>query len=144
MCISPRLLAAGVRRCWQVSGKDWFDRHSIVNAIVPGADLLDCAANGCTKLEAAIGIAGIIPGGKLAAPLKVLHTDAAMSKATLEYFRKMDTDSIVKSLAPIRDNVEPLIVKANGLIMQGNHRVQVLMERGFDVNSLSRVLHKPR
>jgi hypothetical protein len=90
----------------------------------------------------AMAVVGIIPGGKAAAPLKILHTDAAMSKATVEYFRKMDTDSIVKSLAPFRGNDEVLTVKIDGTVVQGNHRIQELMSHGYDVSSLPQVLHE--
>lgn len=37
--------------------------------------------------------------------------------------------------------IEPLIVKANGMIMQGNTRIYILIQRGFDVNALPRVPH---
>lgn len=65
-----------------------------------------------------------------------------MSKATLVGLRKLDTDAIVRSLRPGAGNVEQLTVKVDGTVMQGNHRVQVLMERGYDVNKLPRVNYK--
>ena len=54
----------------------------------------------------------------------------------LEYWRKQPTEAIVKSLQP--GSIEALKVKPDGRIMNGNVRIQVLAERGFDVNSLPR------
>jgi hypothetical protein len=48
----------------------------------------------------------------------------------------MSTDDIVKSLAP--KSSEPLTVKPDGRILDGNTRIKVLQERGYDINSLPR------
>jgi hypothetical protein len=79
----------------------------------------------------------LVPGGRGPLPLKLLHPEKTLSKTTLAYFRKQATDDIVRSLAP--GSAEALTVNAAGTVMQGNHRIFVLMERGFDVNSLPRV-----
>jgi hypothetical protein len=52
----------------------------------------------------------------------------------LEYWRQQPTEDIVKSLQPGRP--EALQVKPDGRIMNGNTRIKVLKERGFDINSL--------
>ena len=86
-------------------------------------------------VDVAMGLTG--PFGESARPaLKLLHAEKNLSKASLAYFRKQGTEDIVRSLQP--GMVEPLIVNARGTVMQGNHRIFVLMERGFDVNSLPR------
>jgi hypothetical protein len=54
----------------------------------------------------------------------------------LEYWRKQPTEDIVSSLQP--GQPEALDVKFDGRIMNGNTRIKVLEERGFDVNSLPR------
>jgi hypothetical protein len=54
----------------------------------------------------------------------------------LEHWRKQSTDDIIRSLAP--GGREALRVKPDGRIMNGNTRIKVLEERGFDVNSLPR------
>jgi len=54
----------------------------------------------------------------------------------LEYWRKQPTEDIVNSLQP--GQPEALKVKFDGRIMNGNTRIKVLEERGFDVNSLPR------
>jgi len=80
------------------------------------------------------------PLGEGARPvLKLLHDEKTLLKTSLDYFRRQGTEEIVRSLRP--GAVEPLIVNARGTVMQGNHRIFVLMERGFDVNSLPRVPH---
>jgi hypothetical protein len=50
----------------------------------------------------------------------------------------MSTEDIVKSLQPGSSN--PLTVKPDGRIFEGNTRILVLEERGFDINSLPRVM----
>ena len=75
-------------------------------------------------------------------PLRRIHTDAVLEatrQRSLNFFRKMSTAEIVKSLHP-DSNGEPLIVKADGRIVQGNTRIKVLEERGFDINSLPRTV----
>jgi len=73
-------------------------------------------------------------------PLKVFHSLSAMNSRmailSRQYWAKQSTDSIVRSLAP--GSVEPLTVRANGVIMQGNQRISVLLGRGYPVNSLPR------
>jgi hypothetical protein len=73
-------------------------------------------------------------------PLQRVHTDKTLStgsnRSALEYRRRRKTEDIVKSLRPGR--AESLKVKPDGRIFNGNTRVKVLEERGFDVNSLER------
>jgi hypothetical protein len=78
-------------------------------------------------------------------PLERLHPDTTYEKGSaklsLESVRKMSTEEIIKSLKPGAES--PLSVKPNGKIVQGNTRIKVLRERGVDVNSLPRTIHKP-
>jgi hypothetical protein len=69
-------------------------------------------------------------------PLTRLHPDSSLSKSGLEYWRRQSTDGIVGSLAPGRR--ESLKVRTDGTVMDGNTRVKVLEERGYDVNELPR------
>jgi hypothetical protein len=73
-------------------------------------------------------------------PLRRIHSDQALetgiSRFALEYWRKQATDDIEKSLQP--GNPEALKIKPDGRIMNGNTRIKVLEERGFDINSLPR------
>jgi hypothetical protein len=73
-------------------------------------------------------------------PLRRIHSDytleAGSNRATLECWRKQPTEAIVNSLRP--GQPEALKVKSDGRIMDGNTRIKVLEERGFDVNGLPR------
>jgi hypothetical protein len=74
-------------------------------------------------------------------PLRTIQPDAtyeseAGAKGSLEYWRKQPTEEIIPSLKPGLD--ESLKVKPDGAIVNGNTRVKMLQERGFDVNMLPR------
>jgi hypothetical protein len=75
-------------------------------------------------------------------PLRRIHSDQALesgsNRLSLKYWRKQATDEIVRSLRPGAGNAESLKVKPDGRIMNGNTRIKVLAERGFDINSLPR------
>jgi hypothetical protein len=72
--------------------------------------------------------------------LRLLHPDSTLSETTLGFWRTKSIDEIVRSLSP--GSEEPLTVKADGTVMQGNHRIKVLQELGYDVDSLPRVPHR--
>lgn len=71
-------------------------------------------------------------------PLKRFHTDAVHEsrryRHSLQFWRKHTTREIVESLKP--GGPESLKVKADGTVMQGNTRIKVLQERGYDVDML--------
>ena len=73
-------------------------------------------------------------------PLRRIHSDRTLetgsSRIALEYWRQQPTAAIVQSLQP--GHIEALQVKPDGRIMNGNTRIKVLEERGFDINSLPR------
>jgi hypothetical protein len=91
----------------------------------------------------AVGPSGVSvqnTSGPLQPPLQRIHPDATYQSGTaklaLAYWRQQPTDAIVRTLAP--GGREALRVKPDGRIMNGNTRIKVLEERGFDVNSLPR------
>jgi hypothetical protein len=63
--------------------------------------------------------------------LRKIHSDrtyqSGSAKISLESIRLMSTDDIVRSLAP--GSPEPLTVKPDGRVFDGNTRVKVLEER---------------
>ena len=74
-------------------------------------------------------------------PLRRLHPDSTYrsdqtAKGAAEYWRKQTTPQIVESLRP--GTKELLQVRPDGTIGNGNTRIMILQERGFDVNSLPR------
>jgi RHS repeat-associated protein len=66
-------------------------------------------------------------------PLRHAHR---LRESTLEHIRKWSTDKILDSLKPGSNS--PLTVYPDGTIAQGNHRIQVLRERGINVDALPR------
>jgi hypothetical protein len=75
-----------------------------------------------------------------APPLRRIHPDSVYqtgaAKLALEYWRGRPTDEIVQSLQP--GAAEALRVKADGRVLNGNTRLIVLEERGYDGNGLPR------
>jgi hypothetical protein len=75
-------------------------------------------------------------------PLRRIHTDESLEKGigrvSLEYWRQRSTEEIIESLRPGKN--EALKVKPDGRIFNGNIRIKVLEERGFDINGLEREL----
>ena len=75
--------------------------------------------------------------------LKTIHTDQAansrLARMSYDYWSNKSTDSIVESLRP--GEVDALRVAQDGRVFNGNTRIRVLLERGFDVHSLPREFH---
>ncbi|MFD3538995.1 ricin-type beta-trefoil lectin domain protein [Streptomyces sp. NPDC058662] len=69
-------------------------------------------------------------------PLKSLHPDSSLDKSSLDFWGKQDTEDILFSLRP--GAREALRVKPDGTIANGNTRIKVLRDRGYDVDSLPR------
>ena len=79
-------------------------------------------------------------GGERQPPLRRIHADETLetgaSRFSLTYWRERKTKEIVESLRPGKR--EALRVKPDGRIINGNVRIKVLEERGFDINALER------
>lgn len=73
-------------------------------------------------------------------PIRLIHSERiyeqGRAKLSLEYWRTQKTDAIVRSLVPGLE--QAMRVKSDGRIFNGNTRVKVLRERGFDVDTLPR------
>ena len=69
-------------------------------------------------------------------PLKFLHTESSLIELKLEYFRRIPTEDLIESITP--GTTGALKVKADGMIMDGHHRIKILLERGVDVGKLPR------
>jgi hypothetical protein len=80
--------------------------------------------------------------GKRRPPLRRIHSDETLasgaSRFSLRYWRQRKTEEIIESLRPGKN--ESLRVKPDGRIINGNVRVKVLEERGFDADALEREL----
>jgi hypothetical protein len=68
--------------------------------------------------------------------LKFLHSEETLIKLKLEYFRRFSTEDLIESLKPESEGA--LKTKQDGTMMDGHHRIKVLIERGIEVNKLPR------
>lgn len=71
-------------------------------------------------------------------PLVPIHADETLIASKLARCRKLTTDDIVESLRPGTEH--SLRARPDGTLLNGHHRIKVLRERGFDVDSLPREL----
>ena len=74
-------------------------------------------------------------------PLQRIHPDSTYerdpeARRSLDYWRKQTTPSIVESLKP--GGNEPLTAYPDGRVADGNTRLKVLQERGYNINLLPR------
>jgi hypothetical protein len=59
-----------------------------------------------------------------------------LSPAKLDKFRKLSNEELIDSLQPGRDG--SLKARPDGTVLEGNHRLNILRERRFDVDALPR------
>jgi len=65
-----------------------------------------------------------------------VYEQPGSARWSLVYHRQRTTEEIIESLRPGAES--PLLVKADGTVMQGNTRIKVLQERGYPVDDLKR------
>ena len=68
--------------------------------------------------------------------LKPLHADASLIELKLKTYEQLSTEVLKASLAP--GHARCLKTRPDGTILDGHHRIQVLRDRGEDVDSLPR------
>ena len=68
--------------------------------------------------------------------LRLLHEGENLVQSKLELFRKCSTESLLQSLLPGQPGA--LKVRPAGTILDGNHRIKVLLERNVNINILPR------
>jgi hypothetical protein len=103
-----------------------------------GGGLFPSGAQASDGKKPRIRVAGDLP------PLKRLHPDSTYesdqkAKGSLNYWRRQSTEGIVESLKPGSEQSRK--VYPSGSVADGNTRIKVLQERGYDLNSLPRELH---
>ena len=69
-------------------------------------------------------------------PLKPIHSDADLVKSKLDYFEKLSTEELKASLQPGQEHA--LKARPDGTVLDGHHRIAVLIGRGANVDSLPR------
>ena len=65
--------------------------------------------------------------------LRFLHSGNLMNTAKLEAFRRLPTETIKLALHPGQLKVRP-----DGTVLDGHHRLSVLLERGENIHLLPR------
>jgi RHS repeat-associated protein len=121
----------------------WFSPLTKAMGVTPSYMRDTPTSNDSTgKLAAGVEFLGEMalgPGEERAA-LKLIHSPETLSKTILEGLRKKSTQEIIETLKPGAE--EALRVRPDGRVMNGNHRITVLMERGVNVNALPREIVK--
>jgi hypothetical protein len=69
-------------------------------------------------------------------PLKSLHPDSYINQVKLAQLERVSTEALLASLLPGKEGC--LKTRPEGTILDGDHRIHVLRERGVDVESLPR------
>ena len=68
--------------------------------------------------------------------LKPLHSPELLTSLKLEQLERLSTESLTRSLQP--GGKGSLKVRPDGTILDGHHRIQILRQRGVDVDALPR------
>lgn len=74
-------------------------------------------------------------------PLRLIHARESLRPSSVEHWTRKESDEIVASLRP--DAAAPLLVATDGTVMDGNTRIYILRDRGYDVDTLPRKLYEP-
>ncbi len=69
-------------------------------------------------------------------PLRLLHSEAILSRVKLDQFRRLSTVELIESLALGMPG--SLKARPDGTVLDGHHRIVVLRERGVSVDALPR------
>jgi hypothetical protein len=72
--------------------------------------------------------------------LKFLHSEGALNRVKLDVFRRLSAADLKASLVPGQKG--SLKVRADGTVLDGHHRLSVLVERGEDVDQLPKQIIK--
>jgi hypothetical protein len=68
--------------------------------------------------------------------LRFLHSESTLNRVKLDLFRGLSTDQLKSSLEPGQQG--SLKVRPDGTVLDGHHRISVLVERGEDIHQLPR------
>jgi hypothetical protein len=68
--------------------------------------------------------------------LRFLHAENLLNAVKLAQFRRLSTEELKSSLLPGQPG--SLKVRLEGTVLDGHHRLSILIERGEDIHSLPR------
>jgi hypothetical protein len=69
-------------------------------------------------------------------PLRFLHSEDVLSSLKLEKLRHLSTEALIASLQPGQPGA--LKVRPDGTVLDGHHRLFVLVERSEEIHRLPR------
>jgi hypothetical protein len=69
-------------------------------------------------------------------PLRPLHLTSSLSQSKLRLYARLTTEELKRSLEP--GQVGALKTRPDGTIVDGHHRIEILRERGIEVDQLPR------
>jgi hypothetical protein len=69
-------------------------------------------------------------------PLQPLHHTSLLNRTNLNLYARLTTADLLHSLAP--EQPGSLKVRSDGTILDGHHRVEILRQRGIDVDRFPR------
>lgn len=69
-------------------------------------------------------------------PLKLLHSDNALSRAKTDQYSKLSTQELMESLRP--GQTGSLKARPDGTVLDGHHRLRILRDRGVVIDALPR------
>jgi hypothetical protein len=68
--------------------------------------------------------------------LQFLHSENLLNAGKLAQFRRLSTEALKSSLLPGQPG--SLKIRPDGTVLDGHHRLSILIERGEDIHSLPR------
>lgn len=68
--------------------------------------------------------------------LRFLHSESLMSSVKLDALRRLSTDVLKLSLRPGQPGA--LKVRPDGIVLDGHHRLRILLERSENIDGLPR------
>jgi hypothetical protein len=68
--------------------------------------------------------------------LRFLHSESALNRVKLDLFRRLPTAELRASLSPGREG--SLKARADGTVLDGHHRLRILVERSEPIDCLPR------
>jgi hypothetical protein len=69
-------------------------------------------------------------------PPRFLHAEKTLNQVKPDLFRRLSTEKIKSSLAPGKPG--SLKTRPDGTVLDGHHRLTVLIERGENINEMRR------
>jgi hypothetical protein len=74
--------------------------------------------------------------------LRFLHSEESLNAVKLTQFRRLSTEALKSSLLPGQSG--SLKVRPDGTVLDGHHRLSILLERAADIHGFPREIMEAR